>query len=168
VKRRSTSGVQRKGRPLVRLKTLNGIDQRCFAYLRAKGIMMGLQNDLGGADNLTVAEHQITQHAAVLGAIIEHHEALWISGEDVNVNEVLASVNCQRRLLTELGLQRRAKDITPSLHQYLDAKVREQGGPGGQGGHSGDCSGAGADSTAPSNSNSKSESKFESESGILE
>ncbi len=94
--------------------------------------MTGLQNDLGGADNLTVAEQQITQHAAVLGAIIEHHEALWISGEDVNVNEVLASVNCQRRLLTELGLQRRAKDVTPNLRQYLEGKVQEQGGGGGQ------------------------------------
>jgi hypothetical protein len=130
---------------------LNGIDQRCFAYLRAKGIMTGLQNDLGGAENLTVAEQQITQHAAVLGAIIEHHEALWISGEDVNVNEVLASVNCQRRLLTELGLQRRARDVTPSLHQYLEGKVQEQRGGGGVCGPGGNLSQADTDSAVPQN-----------------
>jgi hypothetical protein len=114
--------------------------------------MTGLQNDLGGADNLTVAEQQITQHAAVLGAIIEHHEALWISGEDVNVHEVLASVNCQRRLLTELGLQRRAKDVTPNLRQYLEGKVQEQGGGGGQQGPGAVFSEADTDSPAPQNS----------------
>jgi hypothetical protein len=29
-----------------------------------------------------------------------------------------------RRLLEAVGLQRRARDVTPSLHDYLEAKAR--------------------------------------------
>lgn len=94
-RRRSTSGVQRKGRPLIRLKTFDAMDGRTHAVLRARAIMSDLESDLGGADNITAAEKQIVQHASVLAAILEHRECQWLAGEEINVNEHLAGVNCQ-------------------------------------------------------------------------
>ena len=36
------------------------------------------------------------------------------------------AANSLRRLLADLGLERRAKDITPSLSTYLDRKARNR------------------------------------------
>src|SRR6476469_2533986 len=111
VKKRSTSGRQRKGRQLIRLKTLDALDSRTLAAKRAQALVASLESDLGGPDNVTVAERQIVQHAGVLGAVIEHQEALWLAGDEVDETALLAAVNCQRRLLETVGLRRRARDI---------------------------------------------------------
>jgi hypothetical protein len=122
-KKRSTSGRQRKGRQLMRLKTLDALDSRTHAAAKAKALVSALESDLGGPDNVTVAERQIVQHAGVLGAVIEHQEALWLAGDEVDETALLAAVNCQRRLLETVGLRRRARDVTPNIHQYLKPAV---------------------------------------------
>jgi hypothetical protein len=53
--------------------------------------------------------------------VIEHYSTMWLAGEAVDVAETLAAINCQRRLLEGLGLQRRARDVT-TLSDYLDKK----------------------------------------------
>jgi hypothetical protein len=128
VKKRSTSGRQRKGRQLVRLKTLDALDSRTLAARRAQALVADLESDLGGPDNVTVAERQIVQHAGVLGAVIEHQEALWLAGDEVDETALLAAVNCQRRLLETVGLQRRARDVTPNIATYSRAPVPDDGG----------------------------------------
>lgn len=102
-----------------RLLTLADLDRRTAAARRAMELVSGLESDLGGGDRLTVAERQLVQRAAVLGAIIEHHEARWLDGQVINVNEHLASINAQRRVLEAVGLERRARDVTPDLDTYL-------------------------------------------------
>jgi len=106
VRKRSTSGRQRKARQLVRLKTLAALDGRTLAAAKAQALVSGLESDLGGPENVTVAERQIVQHAGVLGAVIEHQEALWLAGDEIDEPALLAAVNCQRRLLETVGLQR--------------------------------------------------------------
>ena len=128
VKKRSTSGRQRKGRQLVRLKTLDALDSRTLAARRAQALVADLESDLGGPDNVTVAERQIVQHAGVLGAVIEHQEALWLAGDEVDETALLAAVNCQRRLLETVGLQRRARDVTPNIATYSRAPVPDAEG----------------------------------------
>jgi|SRR6516164_7517216 hypothetical protein len=59
-------------------------------------------NNLGGPENVSTAEAQLVQRAAVLAARIEDCEARWLEGTDIDVNEHLAAVNCQRRLLETL------------------------------------------------------------------
>ena len=63
------------------------------------------------------------QHAAVLGAVIEHQEACWLAGEEVNETGLLAAVNCQRRLLETVGLERRARDVS-SIEDAIKAHRR--------------------------------------------
>jgi hypothetical protein len=124
-RKRTRSGRQRRGRQLVRLKTLAALDSRTHAAIKAKALISALESDLGGPEHVTVAERQIVQHAGVLGAVIEHQEALWLAGEEVDETALLAAVNCQRRLLETVGLQRRAKDIM-TIDGYLG-----KGKPGG-------------------------------------
>jgi hypothetical protein len=112
-----------------RLLTLADLDRRTAAARRARELVSGLESDLGGSDYLTVAERQLVQRAAVLGAIIEHYEALWLDGQAINVNEHLASINAQRRVLESVGLGRRARDITPDPLTYARQRAADEEAP---------------------------------------
>ena len=105
----------------VRLLTLESLDGRTKAARLARDLIDTLEDDLGGADRLSVAERQIIQRAAVLGAMLESQEAAWIAGEPIELTVYLPAANAQRRLLETVGLQRRAKEITPDLRSYMQA-----------------------------------------------
>jgi hypothetical protein len=109
-----------------RLLTLADLDRRTAAARRARDLVSGLESDLGGSDRLTVAERQLVQRAAVLGAIIEHYEALWLDGRPINVNEHLASINAQRRCLEAVGLRRVPRDITPDPLVYAQQRAADE------------------------------------------
>jgi hypothetical protein len=51
--------------------------------------------------------------------------AKWISGEQIDLNLYSTLSNTRRRLLESVGLDFRAKDVTPTLSQYLEAKKNE-------------------------------------------
>jgi hypothetical protein len=78
-----------------------------------------IESDLGGADRLSVAERQLIQHGAVLGAVLEDLEARWIAGAPLDMPSFCTVVNAQRRLFEAVGLRRQARDITPKLSSYL-------------------------------------------------
>jgi len=42
-----------------------------------------------------------------------------VAGEALNVTEFITATNALRRLLNDLGRERRMKDITPSIDSYL-------------------------------------------------
>jgi hypothetical protein len=46
-----------------------------------------------------------------------------IAGGVLDLGEFTTAANSLRRLLSDLGLERRARDITPSLSQYLANKA---------------------------------------------
>jgi hypothetical protein len=103
----------------LRLKTLNQLDGRTFASRRARELIAAIENDLGGSDAMTEGLRQLVQRAAVLGALIESNETMWLAGDTVDLNTYFMAVNSQRRILTTLGLDRRPRDVTPPLAQYL-------------------------------------------------
>jgi len=41
-------------------------------------------------------------------------------GEPIELGDYLTAVNCQRRVLQTLGLERRARDVSPTLREYLE------------------------------------------------
>jgi hypothetical protein len=93
------------------LRTLDDLDARTSAYRRARELINGIEADLGGADQLTTAQRQLAQRASVYGALIESCEVEWLEGRIVDPNW-FAATNAQRRVLRDLGLERRAKDVT--------------------------------------------------------
>jgi len=64
----------------------------------------------------------------VLGAMLEDQEAKWLAGTPVELDKYCTLLNAQRRVLADIGLERRARDVTPKLSDYLDAKALEGGG----------------------------------------
>ena len=98
-------------------KLLAGIDGRSAWVRRAKDLIGEHLADLGGADNTSAAERSIVRRAAVLTAQLEQLEVRFalangdVRPEDLDLYQRTAST--LRRLLEAVGLQRRAKNITP-------------------------------------------------------
>jgi hypothetical protein len=109
----------------LRLLTLGHLDGRTAAARRARELIEAIEADLGGGDRLTEGSRQLVQRAAVLGTYIESCEAQWLAGEAVELADYLAAINAQRRVLATIGLERRARDITPDLGSYIARKTAE-------------------------------------------
>ena len=107
----------RQGR--ARLLTLDCLDQRTAAARAARNLIDHLTSDLGGDDRLSAGERELVKRAALCGAVVADFEARWVAGQPVELNEYLAAVNVQRRVLATLGLRRRSRDVTLSLREYL-------------------------------------------------
>jgi hypothetical protein len=98
-----------------RLRTIEELDQRTHAAQKAKQLVSSFLSDIPEA---TVGQHELIKRAAILGAFIEDCETRWLRKEPVAVNEYLAAINAQRRVLVSIGLERRARDCT-SLGEVL-------------------------------------------------
>jgi hypothetical protein len=101
---------------------LPGVDGRSPWVRRAKDIIAAHLSDLGGEDNTSAAERSIVRRAAVLTTELERLEAKFaVAGEatadDLDVYQRMT--NTLRRSLEAVGLERRAKDIGPTLQEYL-------------------------------------------------
>jgi hypothetical protein len=110
---------------MVQFLTLAHIDGRTAAARRAFELIETFQNDLGGIANLTEGYRQLIKRAAVLGTYIESCEAQWLSGQNVDLPSYMSAINTQRRVLVALGLERRQRDVTPSLEAYIASKSRD-------------------------------------------
>jgi hypothetical protein len=111
-----------KTRDKVRFVTIDHLDGRTGAARRVRELVASIESDLGGADQLTAGQRQLVQRAGVLGAFIEHNEALWAAGDTIDVGEYLAAINAQRRVLVTLGLERKQRDVGGlSLAQLIES-----------------------------------------------
>jgi hypothetical protein len=112
-----------------RSKVTNGsallvnIDGRSTWVRRCKDIIAEQLADMGGSDNTSAAERSIVKRAAVITTELEMLEARFAQAEgmatatDLDLYQRMAGN--LRRLLEAVGLQRRAKDVGPTLGELL-------------------------------------------------
>jgi hypothetical protein len=98
---------------------LPGIDGRSVEYRRFKDIRYDIIDALGGEEYVRPQQDQIIRRAAGLGMLCELMECDIIDGKRVDVDALNKCANSQRRLLVSLGLERKARDVTPDLAAYL-------------------------------------------------
>jgi hypothetical protein len=103
----------------VRLLSLADLDGRTLAARTTKRLIGELESDLGGGDRLTAGERVLAHRAAAATAMAEDLEARWLTGQPVDIGMYATLVNAAARLLRTLGLQRRPRDVTPSLQDYV-------------------------------------------------
>jgi hypothetical protein len=65
------------------------------------------------------AQSIIARRATTLAVWCEQTEAKAAAGEPLNVTEFTTATNALRRFLNDLGLERRMRDITPTIDSYL-------------------------------------------------
>ncbi|MER9421451.1 hypothetical protein NKI88_03200 [Mesorhizobium sp. M0317] len=103
---------------------LPGLDGRTYWARRVREVMALHISDLGGADACSEAEKSVVRRISVLTIEMEKLERRFanaapdqISHPDLDMYQ--RGANTLRRLLDMTGLQRRSRDITPTLDQYL-------------------------------------------------
>ena len=78
-------------------------------------------DDLGGADNLTYSQRSLVERALHLEYWLAQQERALIEGADFDVGKWVQATNSLQGILSKLGLNRQAKDVT-SLRDYLHAR----------------------------------------------
>ncbi len=102
------------------------VDHRSALMRRLRDLIALHTSDLGGADLVSESEQRLIRRAAMLTLQLEMLDSKFaaadaLAGErDLDLYQKLS--NTLRRLLTSLGLQRRAKTVTPSLDEYLASR----------------------------------------------
>lgn len=112
-------GRREVDRGKTRLLCLADLDGRTRAAQAVKASIDALSNDLGGNDSLSEAERLLVRKVALTAAMSEDLAARWLTGDPVDPTVFCTLSNAERRLLETLGLKRRIRDVTPSIHDYL-------------------------------------------------
>lgn len=106
-------------------KLLPNSDGRLAINRRIRDINAAILSDLGGVDNVSEVLLQASRRFSSLSALCEKFEAKIARDEDVNVTEYALLISTAVRVIRHLGTSRVARDITPSLDQYLQQRRRQ-------------------------------------------
>lgn len=104
---------------------LPGIDGRSTTARRYRDILAALAADQGGADRLSEARAQLCRRFAAAAVLAEGMEARLAAGESIDLAQHALLSSTLVRLAQRIGIDRRARDITPSLRDYLSKKGAE-------------------------------------------
>ena len=107
---------------------LTGVDGRSAWVRRCRDLIDDHLSDLGGLTNTSAAERSLIRRASVLTVELERLETKFaLAGEasDSDIDLYQRVAGGLRRLLEAVGLQRRTRNITPSVTEYL-ALMRQQ------------------------------------------
>jgi hypothetical protein len=81
--------------------------------------MGAVVSDQGGAEHLSEAQLQLIRRFSAASMLAEQMEARFAQGEQGNIQEYSVLVSTIVRVAQRIGIWRRAKNVTPSLKQYL-------------------------------------------------
>lgn len=104
---------------------LPNTDQRTFWCRRFKDLNTLLTSDLGGTEVCSEAEKALIRRACCLIVELERMEHVFAQHGAASrsyLSLYIRAAGTLRRILKTTGLQRRAKDVTPTLAQYLAVK----------------------------------------------
>lgn len=75
--------------------------------------------DLGAPETLSEAQHALCRRAATISVELENLDGRLSKGEFVDLDAYARVTGHLRRVLETLGIERKARDVTPSLSEYL-------------------------------------------------
>jgi hypothetical protein len=107
--------------------TLEGLDGRCQTLRRFRDLVESISLDLGGVDYLSDLEKQLVRRAAGLSAMAESIEADLVRERPFDLAAYGLISDRLRRIAESLGLKRVARDATPKLSDYLQARTELDG-----------------------------------------
>lgn len=102
---------------------LPGIDGRSLVARRYRDICAALAADQGGADRMSEARGQLVRRFAALAVQAERMEAQLANGETLDVGQYSQIVSTLVRVAARLGINRAARDVTPTVAEYLRSKA---------------------------------------------
>ena len=122
------SDAARKGRSAVTNgKRLHVIPPGDTAWARRfRDVLAEITNDLGGADLLSEGQRQLARRCATISIMCERLEGEAAGGEPINLELYGRLTDRLGRALQRLGLERRPRDVTPTLADILAEDEAEE------------------------------------------
>jgi hypothetical protein len=108
-----------KGRVKPQLLTRDQLDGRTSAAKLFDRLVADIEADLGGRDQLSTIERVLIEGFAGAALTLHHLNTLLALGKEIDLSQHAQAVSAMVRVASRLGVSRRAKDISPSLDQYL-------------------------------------------------
>ena len=105
------------------LHLLPGVDGRTVIYRRFRDIASQVALDQGGLDQLSEARLQLVRRFAATSVLAEQLEAALANGQEINVERHALLCSTLTRLAHRIGIDRRAKNVTPALRDYLEERA---------------------------------------------
>ena len=102
---------------------LHGIDGRSGLARRFRDVTAAILTDQGGAGTMAEARLQLIRRFAAAACLAEQMEARLANGEEIDIAEHAQLASTLVRIAQRIGIDRRAKNITPPLRDYIEAKA---------------------------------------------
>ncbi len=99
------------------------IDGRTLPARVFRDTLAEIVSDLGGRAAISEAEYQLARRAAALSVECLIAESKQAAGQALDLETFIPAVNTLCRSLSMLGLERRKRNVTPDLRDYIDAKA---------------------------------------------
>ena len=116
----NTDKQPRKG--AVAAPFLGAIDRRTARAKTFARELALLVSHLGGADHISAVETGLCERLAGIHTLCREYETDHAAGREIDVDKYLAAASRYDRLAKTVGLHRVARDITPDLRDFMDAK----------------------------------------------
>jgi hypothetical protein len=100
---------------------LPDVDGRSVMARRYRDITNAILVDQGGADRCSESRTQLIRRFAAAAVLAEQLEARLVNGEQIDIAEHATLSSTLVRLAQRIGIDRIARDVTPSLADYLRA-----------------------------------------------
>jgi|SRR2546430_1497537 hypothetical protein len=109
----------RAARP--QLLTRDQLDGRTNAAKVFDRLVVDIEADLGGADQLSTIERALVEGFAGACVTLHHLNTKLALGEEIDLGQHAQAVSAMVRIASRLGLQRRARDVSSGL----DGAIRQ-------------------------------------------
>jgi hypothetical protein len=107
-------------------EVLPGVDGRSLIARRYRDISSAIVADQGGIDRLAEARLQLIRRFAACAVMAEQMESLLANGKKIDIGEHALLTSSMVRVAQRIGINRRAREIMPSLSQYLETKQQTE------------------------------------------
>ena len=98
---------------------LPGVDGRSLIARRYHDISTAILADQGGPDDISESRLQLIRRFAAAAVLAEQMEARLANGEQIDITQHSTLSSTLVRLATRIGIDRRSRDITPTLTDLL-------------------------------------------------
>ena len=98
---------------------LPGLDGRTSAARRFRDLVSSYVADMGGLDCCSEIKLGLLRRLAAVTVQAELLEARMVNGEQIDVGQLCTLASTTVRIASRLGLERQAKNVTPSVRDYV-------------------------------------------------
>ena len=102
---------------------LPGLDGRSATARRFRDLVNAVVADMGGLDRCSEIKIGLLRRFAAATVQAELLEARMVNGEQIDIGQLCMLASTSVRIASRLGLERRARNVTPSVGQYLATRT---------------------------------------------